>query len=162
MSGTVVQTPGGWDATAENYDAQPFTLAFAEPCLEVTKLKKEEKKDVKVLDLATGTGVVSLAAAQALKGRGSVVATDFSPKMLEVLKGKIQNAKLENISTQIMDAQEIAFPDESFDYVFCLFGIIFMPDPKKGKISSFVSSLSYSRNLSSFEERRTSGDWNME
>lgn len=118
---------------ADEYDSQSFTGAFVEHSINLSKLKTNgELKDAKVLDLAAGTGSLSIAAAEELKGRGSVLATDFSPKMIELLNKKIEQLKLDNITTQVMDAQHIDFPDETFDFVFCLFSMMLVPDPNKG------------------------------
>lgn len=81
-----------------------------------------------VLDLAAGTGDLTLAIAR--QGRpASVVSTDFVEEMLEV--GKQKAARYDgptNISFAYADAQALPFPDASFDVVTIAFGVRNLPN----------------------------------
>lgn len=58
----------------------------------------------KLLDVATGTGVVAMAAAQAVGEQGRVVAIDLAEAMLDRLQEKIANFGIRNIDLCVMEA----------------------------------------------------------
>ena len=62
------------------------------------------------------------------------MATDLQADMLKVASDALPN---ENINFQTADAQELIFPDESFDLVVCQFGLMFMPDKMKAVTEAF-------------------------
>jgi ubiquinone/menaquinone biosynthesis C-methylase UbiE len=68
-------------------------------------------KDMDVLELATGTGLIAVNIAGYVK---SVCATDFSPKMIAAAKKKSVPA---HVSFMIEDAAALSFGDKSFDAV---------------------------------------------
>lgn len=82
----------------------------------------------KVLDVATGTGVVALAAAQAVGEKGRVIAIDLAEAMLDRLQEKIDKFGIGNIDLHVMDASSLDFRRDYFDHVVCSFGIFFLPD----------------------------------
>lgn len=86
------------------------------------------KRSSEVLDLAAGTGDLTLALAeQGTPAR--VMCTDLVPEMLEVAKAKVaQYEGLTKIEFDVVDAQAIPLPDESFDIVTVGFGVRNMPD----------------------------------
>src|ERR1019366_5425894 len=85
------------------------------------------KNGDRALDLCCGTGDISFALAQ----RGAeTTGLDFSPQMLEV--AKIRNQKLKPPTSNFQlptpdfiqgDAQQIPFPDNSFDIVTVGYGL---------------------------------------
>jgi ubiquinone/menaquinone biosynthesis C-methylase UbiE len=115
--------PDHWDTAAQHYQntAHLFTSQFAEAALSRVPLSA----DSDVLDVATGTGALALAAA---RSGARVLATDFSPGMV----GVVAQANLPNVQTRVMDGQSLDLPDQSFDAVFSIFGVIMFPDWKKG------------------------------
>mgnify|MGYP001573844160 CR=1 FL=1 len=82
----------------------------------------------KILDVATGTGVVALAAAQAIGEGGRVAAIDLAESMLERLQEKIDKFGIRNIDLHVMDASSLDFRRDYFDHVICSFGLFFLPD----------------------------------
>ena len=84
--------------------------------------------DSRVLDLAAGTGDLTMALAR--RGRpAEVVSTDFVAEMLEVAKPKAAAYDgPTRISFQVEDAQALTLPDESFDVATAGFGVRNMPD----------------------------------
>ena len=79
-----------------------------------------------VLDIATGTGMVAIEAAQLVGSEGRVVGVDISNGMLEQAKRKIEALGLSNIQFQFADAEALDFPENSFDVVLCSSAFIWM------------------------------------
>lgn len=78
----------------------------------------------RVLDVAAGNGNASLAAAR----RGcEVVAIDYVPSLLVQLDARAAAEGL-FVTSQVGDAEALAFADESFDFVVSTVGVMFAPD----------------------------------
>ena len=86
------------------------------------------KPGSRVLDIATGTGMVATAMAQAILPEGRVQGIDLSSKMLDKAFENFTKLGLSNIDLHEMDADELDFKSNYFDYASCGFGIFFMPD----------------------------------
>lgn len=83
----------------------------------------------RVLDLCSGTGDLALALVRF--GRpAEVVGTDFVPEMLEVAekKARTRQSGRTAVSFQVADAQDLPFPDASFEVVTVAFGVRNLPD----------------------------------
>lgn len=81
----------------------------------------------RVLDVAAGHGNCALAAAR----RGaSVIASDFSPVMIETGRARTQAHDLD-ITWQEADAADLPFDDDRFDRVTSVFGAIFAPEQER-------------------------------
>jgi SAM-dependent methyltransferase len=80
-----------------------------------------------VLDLASGRGAVLFAAANAVGPNGHVTGVDLSEQMVTELTQEIQQMGAPNITVRQMDVEDLQFPDASFDFVFCGFGLFFFP-----------------------------------
>lgn len=83
-------------------------------------------KPTNVLEIASGTGVSTVALRQALPPATRIVATDLNPAMLEIAKKKLASAV--NVEFQQADAQALPFPDAAFDLIAVQFGVMFFPD----------------------------------
>lgn len=81
----------------------------------------------RVLDVAAGSGNAALAAARRW---AEVTATDFVPHLLETAARRAEAEGLP-LTTQVADAQELPFPDASFDVVLSTFGAMFAPDQER-------------------------------
>jgi ubiquinone/menaquinone biosynthesis C-methylase UbiE len=81
----------------------------------------------RVLDIASGTGVVARAAAQRAGGDGHVVASDVSGPMLA--RAAIVGSPNDAAPIEYVDASADALPfeDSSFDVVLCQQGLQFFP-----------------------------------
>jgi ubiquinone/menaquinone biosynthesis C-methylase UbiE len=80
-----------------------------------------------VLDVAAGNGNFALAAAR----RGaSVTASDLTPRMVELGRARSEAGGLP-ITWVEGDAEELPFPDSSFDVVASVFGAMFAPRPDR-------------------------------
>ena len=81
----------------------------------------------RVLDVATGTGEVLLAAAEHMGETGQIVGIDLAEPMLEQAAATVRNRQVENAELRVMDAEKLDFPAESFDLVLCSFGLSSLP-----------------------------------
>ncbi|MBT3334442.1 MAG: methyltransferase domain-containing protein, partial [Rhodospirillaceae bacterium] len=76
--------------------------------------------NIKLLEVACGTGIATEHLWQALSPQSEIVATDLNPAMLDFAKEK--RGALQNVSYRQADVQELPFDDGSFDAVACQFG----------------------------------------
>lgn len=74
----------------------------------------------KVLDVGTGTGVMIPYLIHAVGPSGSVMAIDYSEKMVQICKRK--HSKIKNLSIKVGNIEKDTFPAESFNVVVC-FGV---------------------------------------
>jgi len=76
-----------------------------------------------ILDLATGTGDVAIAAARKLRPE-KVVATDIAAKMLDIGRVKaIYKEVADRIDFELGDAQNLVYADNTFDAITVAFGV---------------------------------------
>jgi O-methyltransferase/aklanonic acid methyltransferase len=80
-----------------------------------------------VLDVATGRGAVLLPAAEAVGPGGHLTAIDLADAMVQQTAGETGRLGLTNVRVLQMDAEDLLFPDESFDRVLSGFSIFFFP-----------------------------------
>lgn len=110
----------------ENYVAPrvgPFKSI--EKLIEVAKLCEGDR----VLDVATGTGIVAMEALKKVGRNGKVVGIDISPGPLTIARKEL--GMINNIELLEMDAEDLKFPDESFDVALSEFALFFFPDAQK-------------------------------
>jgi demethylmenaquinone methyltransferase / 2-methoxy-6-polyprenyl-1,4-benzoquinol methylase len=81
----------------------------------------------RVLDICAGTGELAFALLPAVGPKGSITATDFCERMLEIAKKK-KGDNHGNMTFQVADAKALPFPDKSFDAVTVGFGMRNIPD----------------------------------
>lgn len=113
-----------WNHYARFYDSE--VLRFSGPAYEqmYRLMSHVLTKEMRVLEIATGTGLVAVNIAACVH---SVVATDFSPKMIEAAKKK---PVPENVCFSVEDATALSFPDNTFDAVIISNALHIMPDPQ--------------------------------
>jgi len=73
-----------------------------------------------ILDVGTGTGILIPYLIKEVGPAGSVTAIDYSENMIQICKTKYSHLK--NVSVELKNIEEDAFPTESFDAVIC-FGL---------------------------------------
>lgn len=94
----------------------------------------------KVLDIASGKGASLFPAAIRAGKSGFVTGIDIAEEMVKLTSDLVKERGMKNISVIHMDAENLTFPDESFDYILCGFGIFFMPDYKTA-LKEFMRAL---------------------
>ena len=81
-----------------------------------------------VLDIATGTGHCALASAKLVGSEGKVIGIDISPGMIDRAREKATTLNLSNVEFQLADGENLDFPANSFDRIFCSSAFIWMSD----------------------------------
>jgi ubiquinone/menaquinone biosynthesis C-methylase UbiE len=117
----------GWDKAAADYET--YWSRQVEPAqkrlLEMVQLRPGEE----VLDIACGTGLVSLPAARAIAPDGFLTGTDISGEMVESARRLAKDAGVRNAGFLRADGETLEFPGGSFDAVTCSLGLMYIPDP---------------------------------
>jgi ubiquinone/menaquinone biosynthesis C-methylase UbiE len=108
------------------YDRCLGPLVF-EPYAEEVARRAASLAPKRILETAAGTGIVTEALHRAIAD-AEIISTDLNPTMLEVAAKRIVADK---VSFEPADAQDLRFPDASFDLVVCQFGAMFFPDKVK-------------------------------
>ena len=117
-----MDTPKKSGSPAEIYDAH-FVPALFSRWGPVVAAEAELREGEAILDVACGTGALTLVAADAVAPTGSVVGLDANPEMLAVARRKRPDIEwLEG------PAENLPFPDDSFDAVVSQFGLMFFQD----------------------------------
>ncbi|MBW3609648.1 MAG: methyltransferase domain-containing protein, partial [Actinobacteria bacterium] len=82
----------------------------------------------RVLDVAAGAGGQTLAAARRVGENGSVLATDISSNLLELAELEARRAGLSNVTTRVLDGEQLDVDENSFDAVISRVGFIYFPN----------------------------------
>jgi ubiquinone/menaquinone biosynthesis C-methylase UbiE len=109
---SLVQSQFG--ANAENY-ATSRIHAEGASLARLVELSRP-RPDWQALDVATGAGHTAMAFAPRV---ASVIATDLTPRMLEVAQDLARKRNLANLTFQLADAENLPFADAAFDLVTC-------------------------------------------
>lgn len=81
-----------------------------------------------VLDIATGTGLAAIAAAESVGSTGWVLGTDFAVGMLYQAQQKAETLGLKNIKFEEADADEQTLQESQFDVIICSSAIVYLED----------------------------------
>ncbi|MEB3177767.1 MAG: methyltransferase domain-containing protein [Nostocaceae cyanobacterium] len=107
-----------------NYDQGKFYSPVAQCLISCANLQTRQK----ILDVATGTGLVAFAAAQIVGDSGKVIAVDISPGMLSQAREKLAASGLQNLAFLEADAEHIHLVESSFDRILCSLAICYLTD----------------------------------
>src|SRR5690606_38217362 len=99
----------GWDKAAASYERywQAQLAPAQERLLALAALRPGER----VLDIACGTGLVTLPAAERVGPSGSVMATDISEAMITRIRDEAARRGLPHLTAARMDAERLDVPD---------------------------------------------------
>jgi SAM-dependent methyltransferase len=111
---------------SEVYDRCLGPVIFEPYAQRLAQLARELAPD-RVLEIAAGSGIVTRALTAALPS-AEVTATDLNEGMVVFGSRRAPSA-----TWRSADAQQLPFPDGSFDLVVCQFGVMFFPD----KVTAF-------------------------
>lgn len=118
-----VAPPEAWDAIADGYDryVAPQEVDLATEALRLVGLEPGQR----FLDVAAGTGGLSL---PAVRLGAQVLATDWSPAMIECFEARVRQEGLSNAAGRVMDCHALELPDDRFDVTGSQFGVMLVPD----------------------------------
>ena len=85
-----------------------------------------------VLDVCCGTGVAVRLALPRVAPGGSVAGLDIDPAMIEVARSLARSPDGATVDWHCASAQAMPFESKTFDLVFCLQGLQFLPDCTAG------------------------------
>lgn len=120
MGGPRWQVGDGPARAYERYLVPAFFTGCAEQLLELAEVKPGGR----VLDVATGTGIVARLAAARVGAEGKVTGTDVDEGMLAAASA----AGPVEVEWRQADIASLPFPDGSFDLVTCQQGLQFVTD----------------------------------
>jgi len=82
-----------------------------------------------VLDIATGPGEPALSVAAVVGPEGKVCAIDPVPGMVAAARRAAERLGFRNTQFEVASADQLPFPDGTFDAVVSRFGVMFFPSP---------------------------------
>jgi SAM-dependent methyltransferase len=116
---------GPWSEHADYVDARGASMTAK--MLELSAPRPGDR----VLELACGPGGLGLAAAERVAPGGEVVLSDVVAEMTSIAAARADALGLANVSTCVLDLEQIDQPDGSYDVVLCREGLMFAPDPAR-------------------------------
>ena len=116
---------GAWGEHAEYADARGAVVS--DRMLELAAPAPGER----VLELACGAGGLGIAAAELVAPGGEVVVSDVVAEMTAIAEARASVAGRTNVRARVLDLEEIAEPDRSYDVVLCREGLMFALDPAR-------------------------------
>ena len=119
--------PAAWNQVAAGYDTHVTHsgISLGEVGIAALELGAGQR----FLDVAAGTGALSIAAA---KRGADVTAIDFAPEMIARLRSRMSAAGLSNVRAEVMDGTDLRFEDDAFDAAGSQFGVMLFPDYARG------------------------------
>ena len=121
-----------WEAAAEAWHRWAPTLrAWLGPATERMLELAGVASGARVLDVAAGAGDQTLQIASRVGPGGSVLATDISPTILTFAAGAAERAGLGNVTTRVMDGEQLELEDATFNVVVSRVGLIYFPDQQR-------------------------------
>jgi ubiquinone/menaquinone biosynthesis C-methylase UbiE len=108
-----------YESTSENSDWHRRTAALL---VDRALLQTGQR----VLDIATGTGLVAIDAAERVGPEGYVLGIDITAPMLEQARRKALASGLKQVRFELADAENLVLAKESFDHVLCCAALVWM------------------------------------
>ncbi len=116
-----------WESFAPRYDR--FMRHLGRGYRQLTeRIGAAVRAESRVVELATGTGLIALAIAPRVK---SVVGIDLSPAMINEARDKAAAAAVANVDFRVADATNTGLPGHSADVVLACNVLHVMPDPER-------------------------------
>lgn len=115
-----------FDSVADNYDIMNDAMSFGVHRFwkHFAILSANVRKDMHILDLASGTCDLAIKMGKALAGSGRLIASDINANMLNIGKDRmVDNGLVKNIEYCLANAEALPFDDNTFDLVTMAFGL---------------------------------------
>lgn len=116
-----------WQLFAPLYDPFMALAARSYPRL-IARLKSDIPGDCRVLEVASGTGIIGLQLAPHV---AEVVGIDISPRMIGRAERKRRERRVNNASFIVEDAYQLGLAQNMFDTVICVNGLHLMHQPAR-------------------------------
>lgn len=84
-----------------------------------------------VLDVGCGRGASLFPVADRIGPTGNAIGIDLAESMIDEMTHDIRARGLANVKAQVMDAEDLRFPAETFDHVLCGFCLFFFPQRER-------------------------------
>ena len=116
---------GVFDSVANKYDLMNDLMSvgihrlWKKATVQMSNLKENDA----VLDVAGGTGDLAILFSEIVGKQGKVYLSDINEKMLEIGRDRVLDSGLLNVKSLVADAEDLPFPDNSFDCISIAFGI---------------------------------------
>ena len=124
---------GVFDSVAENYDLMNDLMSLGihrlwkRGTIELTNLKEGDS----VLDIAGGTGDLSILMSDLVGSSGQIILSDINEKMLRLGRDRCVDKNKMNIRATLADAENLPFKENQFDCITIAFGIRNVTDKAK-------------------------------
>jgi len=112
--------------SAESYENYMVPSLFA-PWASYLIERANPQPGERVLDIACGTGIIARKVAPRVGSQGIVIGLDISSDKIDIARAA---AKRDHVAIEwhASPAEQLPFPDESFDLILCQFGLMFFTD----------------------------------
>ena len=114
----------GFDVVGESYDDVTY---FKQPISHLTQISRIETGD-RVLDIACGTGWMTLEVLRRVGPPGNVIGIDLSEVLIKIARDKLTAQGFQNFDLAVMDGQHLDYDDESFNAISCASALMAFPD----------------------------------
>ena len=122
-----------WDKRAEKYSQTPVAdQETYEKKLEITR--SFFRPESEVLEIGCGTGSTALAHAPYVK---HILATDISPGMINIAKGKAEAGQVENITFETRAVDHHDIPESRYDVIMAHNLLHLLKDPEAAIVTAF-------------------------
>ena len=116
----------GWDRASTFYER--YWQHQLQPAIDLVLATADLAPGEDVIDVACGTGLVTLPAAAKIEPDGRLLATDLSQKMIDGLAAKLAENGPSNVALLCCDAEDLR-TEQTFDVALCSLGLMYVPDP---------------------------------
>jgi len=124
------QSLATWDQMAPGWaDRREWLLDVTRPVSAWLVQSADPQSGQTFLELAGGTGDLAVALAGRVGDEGRVIASDWSPEMVEFARQTGATRSLTNVEYRVLDAEQLDLPNASVDGVVCRFGYMLMAEP---------------------------------
>jgi ubiquinone/menaquinone biosynthesis C-methylase UbiE len=117
-----------WDSFAKKYDKFIIKHVNKTYTSLIQLINSELSTEFKVLEIGTGTGIISLSIANKVK---NIVAIDYAPEMIKIANIKLEESNLTNIEFKVNSATNIEYPNKYFDLIIASNIFHLLPEPEK-------------------------------
>ncbi len=119
-----------WDQAARGWnDHTPRIRAWLRDATQAMLDLAGIRRGSVVLDVAAGAGDQTLDIASRIGAEGRVLATDFSPAIVQLARLNARQAGCTNVVMEVADAGHLPVEDASFDAAVCRLGLMLFADP---------------------------------